>query len=251
VDPSRARSAISLIDLTDLNDDSTDAAVAALCARAVEHGTAAVCVWPDFVGRARREVAGSVVRVATVVNFPSGGERAHSVGVLTAQALGDGADEIDVVLPFRAFAAGDDHAAATMLDVVRSSCGPDRVMKVILETGELVDPDTIDRAARFAIVHGADFIKTSSGKTPISATPAAVEVMLRAIADAERPVGLKPSGGIRTAAEADRYLMLAEQTMGAGWPTPDTFRFGASGLLDALVAELGGPSSPSTRDDTY
>lgn len=111
-------------------------------------------------------------------------------------------------------------------------------MKVILETGELTDVDVVERAAELAIVHGADFVKTSTGKSPVSATPDAASAMLRAVERAGRPVGLKPSGGIRSVDDAERYMALAEPVLGD--LTPANFRFGASGLLDALLAAVGG-----------
>ncbi len=238
-DVALARLAISLVDLTDLTDDCTDAAVVALCERAARAGTAAVCVWPDFVARAAANLSGSGVRVATVVNFPTGDERPFAVGVVTARALADGANEIDVVLPYRQFAAGHLERPAAVLDRVRAATDGRARMKVILETGELTDLDLIDRAARFAVEHGADFIKTSTGKSPVSATLPAAETMLHVIAGAGRPVGIKPSGGISKADDAARYIEAAERIMGAGWVSSATFRFGASGLLNALLEAVG------------
>lgn len=244
-----ARRALALIDLTDLNDDSTDAAVEQLADRAATHGTAAVCVWPDFVRTAVAALASTPVRVATVVNFPTGDERSFAVGVLTERAMGDGADEIDVVLPHRSFVSGDTARASDMLRVVRGEAA-DAVMKVILETGELPDQGTVKMASRFAIEHGADFVKTSTGKTARSATTDAVVTMLATIAECDRPVGLKPSGGIRTLADAVHYLDLADQAMGAGWVSPETFRFGASGLLDALLAVIDGDGVDETGNSS-
>ena len=245
--PAPAQLANSLLDLTDLTDDCDATAIDRLCARAREHGTAAVCVWPDFVARSAGLLADVPTRVATVVDFPTGTERAHAVGLVTADALANGADEIDVVLPYAAFAAGDHARSAAMLDVVGArTADAGALMKVILETGELVERGLIGRAADFAIEHGADFVKTSTGKSPVSATPEAARVMLEAIAASGRPVGLKPSGGIRTAADADVYLDLAESILGVGWPTPATFRFGASGVLDALVAAVDGDPNVTT-----
>ncbi len=246
-----ARTAISLVDLTDLTDDCTDAAVDALCERAARHGTAAVCVWPDFVARSTRALAGTGVRVATVVNFPTGDERPFAVGVVTGRALDDGADEIDVVLPYRAFAAGRLDRPAEVLDTVRGLTTGRALMKVILETGELPDLDTVDRAARFAVERGADFIKTSTGKSPVSATIPAAETMLRVIAGAGRPVGIKPSGGISKADDAAAYIELAERIMGAGWVSPATFRFGASGLLNALLEATGDTAGSGAAATSY
>ena len=234
-----ARRAIALLDLTDLTDDASVEGIEQLCARAARHGTAAVCVWPDFVRQSVAALDGTHVVVATVVNFPSGDDRPHAVRVLTERALDDGAAEIDVVLPYRAWLGGDDQRAADVIDGVRSATAAAR-MKVILETGALPDVDAIERAARFAIEHGADFIKTSTGKIHTSATPEAATTMLRVIAETDHQVGIKPSGGIRTIADAANYLALADEIMGPEWVSPDTFRFGASGVLDALVAALDG-----------
>lgn len=234
-----ARRAISLMDLTALGEDCTIATVEELCDRARTYRTAAVCVWPDFVIQADAALGGSGTAIATVVNFPTGDERPYNVGVLTDHALVDGATEIDVVLPYRAFIAGDLRSAEQVLSIVRrltSRAGAQ--MKVILETGELPDSVIIGAAAKFAIDHGADFIKTSTGKTPISATPAAAEIMLTEIAQADREVGIKPSGGIATFEDAALYISLADQVMGPEWATPARMRLGASRLLDALLAHL-------------
>lgn len=240
-----ARRALSLLDLTDLGEECTDADVRRLCARAVTpHGAvAAVCVWPRFVSTAAGVLAGSRVKVATVVNFPSGDESLDDVVEATRAALADGADEIDLVLPYRAFLAGDTSRVEAVLEGVRAAVVGSARLKVILETGELGTTERIEAAARVAIAHGADFVKTSTGKTTTSATPAAVAAMLRVIAGAERRVGIKPSGGIRSVSDAATYLQLADQAMGESWATPDTFRFGASGLLDAILQVLDHGSS--------
>ena len=226
-DAALARRAIRLIDLTDLADDTGDDQADELCARAVRAGVAAVCVWPRFVARCAGHLARSGVRVATVVNFPAGTDQPDAVGAMTAGARREGADEIDVVLPYGAWMAGDFDRAAAVLAVVRTEAGSGTV-KVIIETGELPDPAAIDRATHFAIANGADFVKTSTGKTRRSATPEAAEIVLEAIEVSGRPVGFKASGGIRTLADAATYLELADRIMGPGWATPDTFRFGAS-----------------------
>jgi deoxyribose-phosphate aldolase len=248
-----ARRAIAVLDLTELGDEATIDDVTSLCAKA--HGpsgtTAAVCVWPRHVAHAVEQLWGTNVRVATVVNFPSGDEPVDTVVGQTRQALADGADEIDLVLPYRPFLAGDPATGATMIDAVRAVVPHDsHVLKVILETGELVAPSSIRAAAQLAVRHGADFIKTSTGKTPVSATHEATEIMLEIIRDAGRPVGLKPSGGIRTLADARSYLHQADEMMGDGWASPATFRFGASGLLTALAAALAGDHDMET-EETY
>jgi deoxyribose-phosphate aldolase len=233
-----SRRAVALLDLTDLGDDTTAEASRVLCDRAAEAAVAAVCVWPRFVDPCARMLRGTGVKVATVVNFPAGTDEADAVRADTGAAVAAGADEVDVVLPYRAWLAGDAERAAAVLAAARRETG-ERVLKVIIETGELPDPSAIDRAAMFAIEHGADFVKTSTGKTPVSATPEAAEIVLEAIAVSGRPVGFKASGGIRTVADARTYLDLADRIMDPEWATPATFRFGASSLLDALQAALG------------
>ena len=251
MDAELARQAIALLDLTDLNDDCTPAAIDSLCERASRYGTAAVCVWPDFVAQSSAALAATRVRVATVVNFPSGDERPFAVGLVTERALADGAHEIDMVLPYKAFAAGERERPAAMLERVRRITEGNALMKVILETGELPDLDTVEEAARLAIEHGADFVKTSTGKSPVSATLPAAERMLEVIAASGRPVGLKPAGGISTADAAGEYIALAERIMGAGWVRPSTFRFGASGLLNALLVAAGESAPAGAQPGTY
>jgi deoxyribose-phosphate aldolase len=251
MDTERARLAISLVDLTNLADDCDADAIDVLCDRALRAGTAAVCVWPDFVAQAAARLDGHPITVATVVNFPTGDERPFATGVLTERALADGADEVDVVLPYRWFADGDRVRSDAVLSTVRAATEGRALMKVILETGELVEAPLIAAAARFAIEHGADFIKTSTGKSKVSATPEAARIMLDAIAEAGRTVGLKPSGGISSAADAGAYLALAESVMGAGFLQPRTFRFGASGVLDALLDAAGESAAAGAPTDGY
>ena len=237
---SSAQRILSLIDLTNLNDDCTEEDVVELCSRAQgEFGnTAAVCVWPRFVNLCASILRGTSIKVATVVNFPHGGTDVADVVATTIAALDAGADEIDLVLPYQSMITGDEAQVLSILQAVREVVHAPSHLKVILETGELINPERIRRASELAIKSGADFIKTSTGKTKISATPEAVTTMLQVIRDSGRPVGLKPSGGIRTVADAQQYLDLADAIMGPQWATPQTFRFGASGLLDAVEAEL-------------
>lgn len=243
-----ARRALACLDLTDLTDSCTAADVETLCARAqTAHGpVAAVCIWPRFVPVARQVLGNSAVRIATVVNFPRGGEHIAAVVDETARALADGAHEIDLVLPYRAFAEGRADCAALLVSAVRHAA-KGAVLKVILETGMLQEAPLIRRAADLAIGEGADFIKTSTGKVEVNATPAAVAVMLEAIAGGNRPVGLKAAGGIRTLADAAGYIAQADAAMGEGWATPATFRLGASGVLAALLAALDGQAAPDNR----
>jgi deoxyribose-phosphate aldolase len=237
-----AARALRSLDLTDLTDTCTDQAIDTLCKKALDPRgpVAAVCVWPQFVKRAQDNLKGSPVRIATVVNFPAGAEDVSRVTDDTQEALSDGANEIDLVLPYGALRRGDLAVVREMVEAVREMVDQERLLKVILETGELKDPKLIETASRIAIDAGADFIKTSTGKTPVSATPEAAEIMLNAIKASGKPVGLKPSGGIRTAADAKLYLELADRIMGPGWATPRTFRIGASSVYDTLIAAIEG-----------
>ena len=234
--------ALSLLDLTDLSDTCSETAVHQLCKRArTAHGpVAAICIWPRFVSDAKRLLAGSRVKIATVINFPKGGDNvARAIGD-AHEALRDGADEIDLVMPWHAFLDDDEQSAREMIEGVAAETAAEHVLKVILETGALGSPEAIAQASRLAIASGANFIKTSTGKIAVSATPEAADIMLREIKASGRPVGFKAAGGVKTLADAEVYLALADQIMGPDWATRATFRFGASGLLDVLLAALDG-----------
>jgi len=241
-----AERALHLVDLTNLNDDCTAADITTLTQRAVTpHGSvAAVCIWPKFVAQAVRELKGTGVKVATVVNFPDGGVETSQVVAETQAAISDGADEIDLVMPYRAFMEGRKGFAEEQIIRVKDVIPAPAQLKVILETGEIKDPLLIHLASEIAIGAGADFIKTSTGKVDVNATLEAAEIMLTAIEEArrdhQRNVGFKPAGGIKTVADAQDYLALADQIMGANWVSASTFRFGASGLLDALAGAIDG-----------
>lgn len=241
-----AKRALPLLDLTSLNDADDATSTAALCAKAVTPvgHVAAVCLWSQFVPQAKQLLAGTGVRVATVVNFPGGTLPAEKVVDQIARALADGADEIDVVMPYTTIMAGKggDQRALDHLRACREACGP-ATMKVILESGALAKPALVERASAVAVAAGADFLKTSTGKVPAGATLGAARIMLTACRDAGRPVGFKASGGIRDVETAAHYIALADEICGPNWVSPATFRFGASGLLDALLGVLGhGPA---------
>lgn len=245
-----AKRALALLDLTDLNDDSSAQAVSELCRKAVTpHGNvAAICIWPRFVKGAKPVLNGTDVRIATVVNFPQGGTDTQAVLTETQKAIADGADEIDLVMPYRAFLAGGAAIVRAQIAAVRETCGRRARLKVILETGKLVKPGFIRAASEIAIEEGADFIKTSTGKVEVNATLEAARIMLETIRDAKkRKVGFKPAGGIRTVDDAAAYLALAGEIMGGDWVTPETFRFGASGLLSAILNELDGTAPAAAK----
>ncbi len=236
-----AARAIGMLDLTSLNDDDTEHTVEKLCKRAVTPAgkVAAVCIWPRFVKPARKALKGSGVRIATVVNFPTGEGDAASVAAETKAAVKDGAHEIDVVLPYRAFIDGARTQPINVIRACRDACGADTTMKVILESGAFPDPELLAWAARDCIAAGADFLKTSTGKTQPAATLEAAAVMLHIIHESGKELGFKAAGGIRDADGAATFLALADGIQGKGWSTAKTFRFGASGLLDSLLAAAG------------
>lgn len=241
-DPQRM---IGLVDLTRLEstdiDDAREAeAIQALCRKAgTDFGpVAAVCVHPAWVSLADRALSDSGLRdavcLATVANFPAGTSAVDDTVAEIDRAVSDGADEIDVVLPWRALQDGNTDSVQQLLAASRMACS-NHCMKVILETGELAEPELIRQAARIAIACGADFLKTSTGKVPVNATLAAATLLIEAIRESDRDVGFKASGGIRTSSEAAGYLILAEQMMGADWIDKRHLRFGASSLLDDLI----------------
>ncbi|MFZ2100608.1 MAG: deoxyribose-phosphate aldolase [Oricola sp.] len=245
---------LGLIDLTNLNDDCTPPAIDALCAQAQTPfgNTAAICIWPRFVAQARKILGeGNPVRIATVVNFPSGEEAEKKVLHETKDAIAAGADEIDLVIPYKALISGDEEAARSMVATIRAATDGVALLKVIVESGELKLPTLIEAASRIALEEGADFIKTSTGKVTVNATPETAGIMLTVLKDFGDPQrGFKPAGGIRTVDEAGQYLVLADQILGKDWVSAKTFRFGASSLLGDVLATLGdGKPSPEAGTD--
>lgn len=238
-----ARVALACLDLTSLNDSDDVRAVDALCERAVcPYGSvAAVCVWPRFAARARAALP-PTVRVAAVANFPHGALDRDLALADSAAIANAGGGEIDLVLPWRAWAAGQHADCAALVAAVRRT-HPALTLKLILETGELRDAALIASASVMALDEGVDFIKTSTGKTPVSATPAAAKAMLAAIAAHSRhaSIGFKASGGIRTVADASLYIELARAALGP--LTPRNFRLGASALLTDILGLLSGAAS--------
>lgn len=245
-----ARRALVCLDLTNLDDGCDAAAVAELCRRAQtpEGSVAAVCVWPAFVAEAKAALRHTGVRVATVINFPEGEGGIDSVKDEARAAMRDGADEIDMVTPWRdVIARGDAASVAALARAVKDVVG-DTPIKAILETGGLKDLALIGLASEAAIDGGADFLKTSTGKTPVGATPEAARMMLETIARKGGDVGFKVSGGIRTLEQAATYLGLADEILGPSWAGPRHFRIGASGLLDALTAAAGADRDEEDED---
>lgn len=231
---------LPLLDLTSLGEEDTPARIRALCASARSpHGwPAAVCVYPEHVTTARESLDGTPVRIATVVNFPDGGDDPARVARETRRAIAAGADEIDLVLPWRALCVGQVARARACVDAAREASGTGIVLKLILETGALGEPGLVRKASELGLDAGVDFLKTSTGKSAAHATPEAASVMLDAIAERGGRCGFKAAGGIRTLEDARGYLELAQSRLGAAWISPAHFRIGASGLLAAIEAAL-------------
>ncbi|CED70591.1 deoxyribose-phosphate aldolase [Aliivibrio wodanis] len=236
--------ALKLMDLTTLNDNDTDEAVIALCknAKSAVGNTAAVCIYPRFVPIAKktlREQGTPEVRIATVTNFPHGNDDIAIAVAETKAAVAYGADEVDVVFPYRALMAGDETVGFELVKQCKEACG-DILLKVIIETGELKEEALIKKASQICIEAGANFIKTSTGKVPVNATPEYARMMLEVIRDMDvaKTVGFKPAGGVRTAEDAQAYLAMADDILGGDWADNMHYRFGASSLLTNLLNTL-------------
>jgi deoxyribose-phosphate aldolase len=242
--------AIRMMDLTTLEGKDTPGKIRAMCAKAIHPqpgdpsipSVAAVCVYPALIAEAKEALRGSSVKVASVATgFPSG-QTFRDIKVAEVKAaVAAGADEVDMVIDRGAFLSGDYTTVFDEIVEIKDACG-DAHLKVILETGELGTFDQVRRASILAMVAGADFIKTSTGKVQPAATLPVTLVMLEAIRDFEkatgRLVGMKPAGGIRTAKDAVQYLVVLYETLGPRWMTADRFRFGASTLLNDVLMQI-------------
>lgn len=237
--------ALKLMDLTTLNDDDTDEKVIALChsAKSSVGNTAAICIYPRFVPIAKKtlqEQGTPEIKIATVTNFPHGNDDIDIAVAETKAAIAYGADEVDVVFPYRTLIAGDESCGFELVRQCKAACSDNVLLKVIIETGELKEERLIKLASKIAIEAGADYIKTSTGKVPVNATPESARMMLEVIRDmgvADR-VGFKPAGGVRTAEDAAAYLAMADDIFGPDWVSPRHYRFGASSLLTNLLNTL-------------
>jgi deoxyribose-phosphate aldolase len=238
------------MDLTTLEGKDTPGKVRAMCCKALVPWAddpsigpvAAVCVYPNLVAVAKRALAGSAVKVASVATAFPAGQSPLDVKLADARrAVELGADEIDMVIDRGAMLSGDYAQVFDEIAATKDACGGAH-LKVILETGELGSYDVVRKASEMAIAAGADFIKTSTGKVQPAATPAVTLVMLEAIRDhyyaTGRRVGMKPAGGVRSAKQSLHYLVLVKETLGDAWLKPDLFRFGASALLEDILMQL-------------
>lgn len=245
--------AISMVDLTTLEGADTPGKVRALCSKAlrpdphdlsVPH-VGAVCVYNDMVGVARQHldsIGGHNLPVAAVSTaFPSGRASRAVKEHDTKDAIALGASEIDMVIDRGAFLSGKLGEVFEEISAIKAICGDKAHLKVILETGELVTLDNVRKASYLAMLAGADFIKTSTGKVTPAATPPVVLVMLEAVRDffalTGNRIGVKPAGGIRTSKDAIKQLVLVNEIAGPEWLDPSLFRIGASALLNDLLMQ--------------
>ncbi len=244
---------LSMIDLTTLTPCDTEASVRELAERAMAfyseypdlENVASICVYPSFVESVGLVVDGSPMRITSVAGgFPASQTFMEVKALETAMAIESGADEIDVVISVGKVLEGNYDEVESELELLREECGEDVTLKVILETGELKSEEKIYDAAMIAMEAGADFIKTSTGKTPVSATPEAVMVMCLAIKEhfeqSGELVGIKVAGGVRTPQDAALYYTIVEQMLGVEWLTPQYFRIGASSAANSLLSAIVG-----------
>ena len=220
--------ALKLMDLTTLNDDDTNEKVIALChqAKTPVGNTAAICIYPRFIPIARKTLNAQGtpdIRIATVTNFPHGNDDIDIALAETRAAIAYGADEVDVVFPYRALIAGNEQVGFDLVKACKEACAAANVLlKVIIETGELKEEALIR-------------------KVPVNATPESARIMLEVIRDmgVQKTVGFKPAGGVRSAEDAQQFLAIADELFGADWADSRHYRFGASSLLASLLKALG------------
>jgi deoxyribose-phosphate aldolase len=246
--------AIRMVDLTTLEGADTPGKVRALASKAMRPdpadpdcpSVAAVCVYPDMVATVKETLGSSGVHIAAVATaFPSGRAALDIKLADTADAVEAGADEIDMVIDRGAFLSGRYQQVYDEIVAVKAACarpnGESAHLKVIFETGELQTYDNVRRASWLAMMAGADFIKTSTGKVQPAATLPVTMIMLEAVRDFReqtgRMIGVKPAGGIRTSKDAIKYLVMVNEVAGPDWLDPDWFRFGASTLLNDLLMQ--------------
>ncbi len=241
------------IDLTSLGCTDSDTRIGAWVRKAMEFerhfsgipNVASICVYPNFVEVVGLAVGDGNMAITSVSGgFPSSQTFLEVKMLETAMAVENGADEIDIVISVGEFLSGEYDRMANEIEMLKNEVGPDTVLKVILETGELKSPELIRKASLLAMIAGADFIKTSTGKVAVSATPEAAVVMCEAIRDYHaktgRKVGFKAAGGVRTASEAVLYYTIVETVLGKEWLTPSLFRIGASSLANDLLGAIEG-----------
>lgn len=254
---------VNMIDLTSLEGKDGPQKIIQLCHKAVNPfptmevpSCAAVCVYPNFVSLAKKQLQSSSVKVASVVSGFPAGQVPLSIKLEDVKlAVGEGADEIDMVISRGKFLAGEYTYVQDEISAIKEAAGKNVRLKVILETGELGSLENVKKASILAILSGADFIKTSTGKIQPSATLPVTYVMLNAIKDSfdstGNRVGMKPAGGISSAKQAISYLVMLNEVLGEEWLNNEYFRFGASSLLNDVILQLDKSVKGSYSSDAY
>ncbi len=242
------RAIYSALDVTTLSPHDTERSTTLFAEMQVERmvnhpelpSVASICVYPPFVECVGMVVDGSPLRVTSVAgSFPSSQSFVEVKALEVAMAVESGADEIDIVLSVGKLLEGAEDEVRSEIELLREEAGDDVVLKVIIESGELGSAEMIYRAAQIAIEGGADFVKTSTGKVAVGATPEAVALICGAIKDCGEQVGVKVAGGVRTLDDALLYYTIIEDMLGKEWLNPSLMRFGASSLADELLEVLG------------
>lgn len=243
----------STIDLTTLSCNDSEESVTKFAKRAVEFyeaypeipNVASICVYPSFVETVGLAVDGSPMRITSVAGgFPASQTFLEVKMLEVAMAVENGADEVDIVLNVGKMLTGEYDEAANEVEVLRQEAGEETILKVIIESGALKTPDLIRKASLLSMFAGADFVKTSTGKIDVAATPEAAVVMCHAIKDyyekTGRKVGFKAAGGVRTAEDAALYYTIVKEILGEEWITTDLFRIGASSAANNIISSIQG-----------
>ena len=248
--PESLKTCLSCIDLTSLNATDTDAKIMAMAQKVNEFPQrfpdlpqiAAICVYPSLVKILRKTLTAKGVRIAaTGAGFPASQTFLPIKVEECRMAIEQGADEVDIVLSLNHFLSGNYNQVGAEISAIKEAMGQAH-LKVILESGTLDSPQAIARASRIAIEAGADFIKTSTGKSEPAATPQAATVMCNQILSyyqkTGKKIGFKPAGGIQTPEEALAYYTIVSKILGSEWLHPSLFRIGASRLANNLLSAL-------------
>ncbi|WP_300904889.1 deoxyribose-phosphate aldolase [uncultured Alistipes sp.] len=243
----------SAIDLTTLSCNDSVQSVTEFARKAAEFNlqyphipnVASICIYPPFVETVGLAVDGTPLRITSVGGgFPAAQTFLEVKALEVAMAVENGADEVDIVLNVGRMLTGEWDEAANEVEAIRAELDSDVVLKVIIESGALRTPELIRRASLLSMLAGADFVKTSTGKIDVAATPEAAVVMCRAIRDyyeaTGRRVGFKAAGGVRTAEDAALYYTIVEETLGCEWLTTDLFRIGASSAANNILSSIEG-----------
>ena len=244
---------LSAVDLTTLTCNDSVESVTEFAKRTVTFAeaypqipnVASICVYPAFVETVGLAVDGTPMRITSVGGgFPASQTFLEVKMLEVAMAVENGADEVDIVLNVGKMLTGAYDEAANEVEMIRSEMDADVILKVIIESGALKTPELIRKASLVSMAAGADFVKTSTGKIDVAATPEAAVVMCQAIKDfynqTGRKVGFKAAGGVKTPQDAALYYTIVEQILGEEWLTTDLFRIGASSAANNLLSAIVG-----------